>query len=234
LAARQTLSERRWPDTPEFNAELRRLRAGSSIRLLELVWSGYDAFCAEVLARVDCCQEDGDLERDITQRLEPKIREGMTGYEPFYVQHGPYEHESWLGPPAQPPEYDMAFVLRSNPRIMWPLEAKVLRTDGSVAEYVKEVKSNYLTCRYSPFSSEAAMLGYLVDGESENVFNNITEKGDWKLARHGHFSHRDHRTSDHKREIQEGKSYPIEFRCHHLVFRLRLQGSFGRAELMSG
>jgi len=222
LAARQTLSERRWPDTPEFNAELRRLKAGSSIRLLELVWKGYDAFCAQVLSQVAYCQDDGDLERDITQLLEPKIREGMTGYEPFEVQHGPYEHESWLGVPAQPPQYDIAFVLRSKPRVMWPLEAKVLRTDGSVREYIKEVRLNFLTCRYSPFSREAAMLGYLLSGDTESTFNNIAEKARWELSSHIDFPDRDHRTSDHHREVPQGKDYPIEFRCHHLVFRMQI------------
>ena len=222
MVARQTISERRWPDTAEFNVVLRRLKAGSSIRLLELVWKGYDAFCAEVLSQVDRSQEDEHLEITITQLLEPKIHDAMTGYEPFRVQHSPYEYETRTDAPGQPPQYDMAFVLTSNPRVMWPLEAKVLRTDGSVAENVKEVKSNFLTCRYSPFSSEAAMLGYLLAGNSESVFNNIAEKGGWKLATHAHFSDRDHRTSDHKREVPEGKLYPIEFRCHHLVFRLQV------------
>lgn len=222
MVARQTISERRWPDTAEFNAVLRRLKAGSSTKLLELVWKGYDAFCAEVLSQVDWLQNDSDVERDITQLLEPKIREGMSGFEPFDVQHGPYEHESWVGPPGQPPQYDIAFKLRCNPRVMWPLEAKVLRTDRSVAEYVKEVRLNFLTCRYSPFSNEAAMLGYLLSGDPKSAFDNIAERGGWKLATHAHFSSREHRTSNHKRKVPEGKSYPADFRCHHLNFALRV------------
>jgi len=222
LVARQIYSGRRWPDTPEFNAVLHSLKAGGSVVLLELVWKGYDRFCAETLSQIDCSKEDGDLERDITQLFEPKIREVMTGYEPFYVQHEPYEHESWLGPPAQPPQYDIAFVLDSHPRVMWPLEAKVLRTSSSVADYINEIKSNFLTCRYSPFSSEAAMLGYLLSGDSNTVFRNIEDKGRWKLSPHAHFPNRDHRTSDHGRKIPEGKSYPIKFRCHHIVLLLQI------------
>jgi len=221
LLARQTYSKRRWPNTPEFNSVLESLKEGNSIRLLELVWKGYDVFCADTLFQVDCSQDDDDLERDITQLLEPKIREVMTGYEPFYVQHGPYEHESWLGGSAQPPQYDIAFILQCNPRVMWPLEAKVLRTHGSVAEYVNEIRSNFLTCRYSPFSNEAAMLGYLLSGDSNTVFKNIADKGGWKLNSHPHFPYREHRTSDHQREIPEGKSYPIQFCCHHLVLQLQ-------------
>lgn len=195
------------------------------MRLLELVWRGYDAFCQEALARVECCQDDEDLERDITQLLEPKIRQEMTGYEPFVVQHGPYERETRVAPPAQPPQYDIAFILNSKRRVMWPLEAKVLRTDGSVAEYVKEIRLNFLTCRYSPFSSEAAMLGYLLAGAAETAFGNIAEKGGWELAPHGDFRDRDHRTSDHRRAVPEGKSYPADFRCHHLILPLQMRSA---------
>ena len=221
MVARQTYSERRWPDTAEFNSVLCAWKAAGSVILLGFVWKAYDGFCAECLSQVDCSEDDGDLERDITQLLESKIREVMTGFEPFDVQHGPYEHESWLGPPAQPPQYDIAFKLRCNLRVMWPLEAKVLRTDGTVAKYIHEIQDNFLTCRYSPFSSEAAMVGYLLSGNSETVFGNIAEKGGWNLSPHVHFSDRDHRTSEHERKIPEGKSYPIQFRCHHLVLRLQ-------------
>ena len=221
MVARQTYSERRWPDTAEFNSVLRAWKAAGSVILLGFVWKAYDAFCAECLTQVDCSKDDCNLEINITQLLELKIRESMTGLEPFDVQHGPYENESWLGPRGQPPQYDIAFQLRCNPRIMWPLEAKVLRTDGTVAEYIKEIRSNFLTCRYSPFSSEAAMLGYLLKGDSQVAFSNIGIKGNWKLNMHLQFPDRDHRTSDHKRIIPEGKMYTDHFRCHHLVLRLQ-------------
>jgi hypothetical protein len=220
LAARQTYSERRWSYPPEFNSVLRTWKAAGSTVLLTFVWSAYDTLCEECLSQVACSENDEDLERNITQLLEPRIHRAMTGYEPFDVQHGPYEDESRMAPPAQPPQYDMAFVLRSNPRAMWPLEAKVLRTDGSVAEYVKAIQCNFLTCRYSPFSSEAAMLGYLLAGDCESAFANIAKKGKWKLVAHTHFPERDHRTSDHEREVPKEKPYPIRFRCHHILLRL--------------
>jgi hypothetical protein len=220
LDARQTYSERRWPNTPEFNTVLRDLKQAGSTRLLAIVWKAYDKFCAGELARIDCSQADEDLERNITQLLEPEMRKVMSGLEPFYVQHEPYEHESRKAAPAQPPQYDIAFVLNDNPRIMWPLEAKVLRTDASVAEYVKEIQLNFLTCRYSPFSNEAAMLGYLLVGNCEIAFANIAKRGKWKLIAHDHSPKRDHRTSDHKRKVPEGKPYPAYFRCHHVLLQL--------------
>ncbi len=222
LGRGETYSERCWPDTAEFNGLLQNWQAAWSRVLLGFVWSGYDILCAEALSEVECSQADEDLERDITQLLEPRIRRAMTGYEPFYVQHGAYERESRAPAPAQPPQYDIAFILRSSPRVMWPLEAKVLRTDASVGEYVKAVKKNFLTCRYSPFSSEGAMVGYLLKGEANVAFENVSRKGGWILLPERDFSKRDHRTSKHERVVPEGKPYPVGFRCHHMVLRLGL------------
>lgn len=220
MVARQTYSERRWPNTPEFNSVLRELKQAGSTVLLTIVWKAYDKFRADELSQVDCSQDDEDLERDITQLLEPKMHQEMTGFEPFDVQHGPYERESRIAAPAQPPQYDIAFVLRDNPRVMWPLEAKVLRTERSVGPYIKEIQGNFVTCRYSPFSNEAAMLGYLLAGNCEIAFANIAKKGKWNLSIHDHFPKRDHRTSDHQREVPVGKPYPMHFRCHHLLLQL--------------
>ncbi len=221
MTGRQTYSERRWPDTPEFNSVIDRWRAAGSVTLLSFIWKAYDGFCEVYLSEIDCLMEDEDLERNVTQLLEPKIREAMTGYEPFYVQHGPYERESRAVAPAQPPQYDIAFVLRSNPRVKWPLEAKVLRTGGRVSEYINEIRANFMTCRYAPFSNEAAMLGYLLEGDSNVAFKKIAEKGGWKLSPHICFLDRKHRTSDHDREVPEGRPYPMHFRLHHLIFQLR-------------
>ncbi len=215
-----TYSERRWPDTPEFNSVLRSWKTAGSVILLRLVWSGYDLFYKEALSQVDCSQDDKDLERNITQLIEPKIQEAMSGFEPFYVQHGPNEHETRQPAPAQPPQYDIAFVLRVNPRVMWPLEAKILRTDSNVGNYVTEVKDDFLTCRYAPFSSEAAMLGYLLSGDYNKAFANISDKGGWNLKSHQDFPSRAHKVSNHSRFVPNGKKYPIRLQCHHLLFKL--------------
>lgn len=185
--------------------------------LLDFVWKAYDQM------RRDCPSvDDRTLERSITQLLEPRIHHQMSGYEPFYVQHGPFEHETMKKPPAQPPQYDLAFVLNADERIMWPLEAKVLETAGTVAEYVAEVRDQFLTCRYAPFSSEGAMLGYLLSGTPSDVFHNISEKLPCKLVDHPSFSSRPQKQSCHHRNVPTGKTYPIMFHCHHLI--LEFQG----------
>ena len=188
--------------------------------LLGFIWRGYDLLCKEVLDKIDINQADEDLERSVTQLLEPRVHRVMTGDEPFFVQHGPYEEETRHSAQAQPPVYDLAFVLRANERIKWPCEAKVLHTDGSVAEYRKAVTNEFLMCRYAPFSSQGAMLAYLFAGEPEILFTNIAAALACRLDSHPSFPQRPHRRSDHMRVVPTGKNYPRAFRCHHMVLRI--------------
>jgi hypothetical protein len=183
-----------------------------SAALLCLVWSAYDA-----LTNSKPVINAKDVERSITQVLEPRIRQAMSGDEPFYIQHGPYERETMKAPPAQPPQYDLAFILYGEERIMWPLEAKVLESDGAVSEYVKDIRQEFLTCRYAPFSSGGAMLAYLLSGSPAVVFNNISQKCSCKLESHPKFPSRPHKRSCHNRNVPQGKKYPVSFQCHHLI-----------------
>lgn len=180
--------------------------------MLGLIWLGYDQM------QSDKPVVDGrDLERSITQLLEPRIGRAMSGDEPFYVQHGPFERETMQPPPAQPPQYDIAFILRKDERIMWPMEAKVLETSGAVAEYVKDIHEQFLKCRYAPFSEEGVMLGYLLSGTADDAFQSIAKKTLCKLKDHLGFSTRPQKSSNHTRTVPTGKTYPSEFRCHHLM-----------------
>ena len=158
-----------------------------------------------------------DLERSITQLLEPRVRAYMTGDEPFYIQHGPYERETMKAPPAQPPQYDLAFVFRANERIMWPMEAKVLETSRRVADYVHDVQKEFLTCRYAPFSSSGAMLGYLLDGKPDDFFTAIAGNLACTLEPVSEYPDKPNRLSQHKRNVPAGKQYPINFDCYHIV-----------------
>ncbi len=180
--------------------------------LLGFVWSAYDA-----MVSAPPIVDTRDLERSITQLLEPRIDSAMTGFEPFYIQHGSHERETMAAPPAQPPTYDLAFVLRADERIMWPLEAKVLETPGTLADYERDVREEYLTCRYAPFSGSGAMLAYLLSGTASDALTRIAKKLGCTLQTVSEFPSRPHRVSNHKRKVPEGKTYPIDFGCHHLV-----------------
>ena len=185
--------------------------------MLGFVWTAYDAMRASMPV-----VEPRDLERSITQLMEPRIRDAMTGDEPYYIQHGPFEHETMAAPPAQPPTYDLAFVLRADERIMWPLEAKVLETPNQVADYDRDIRQEFLTCRYAPFSNAGAMLAYLLTGSATTVFEAIQSKLGTLLSAAPAFVNRAHRTSEHQRNVPQNKSYPNTFHCHHLV--LEFQG----------
>jgi hypothetical protein len=180
--------------------------------MLGFVWKAYDAMVKN-MPFVD----NRDLERSITQLLEPRIREAMSGDEPYYIQHGPYEHETMVAPPAQPPAYDLAFVLRAEERIMWPIEAKVLETPNQVAAYERDVREEFLKCRYAPFSKAAAMAAYLLSGSDDEAFQAIGKKLGCSLSLAKAFPDRAHRTSIHERTVPSNKRYPKAFVCHHLV-----------------
>ena len=180
--------------------------------LLGFIWTAYDDMCTQ-----PPWIERRDLERSITQLLDQRIRKAMTGFEPFYIQHGPYEHETMAAPPAQPPAYDLAFVLLADERVMWPLEAKVLETPGTLAQYRNDVRDQFLTCRYAPFSSSGAMLGYLLSGTAIDALNLLAAKLGCILETVSNFPTRPHRVSHHIRNVPSGKAYPKAFGCHHLI-----------------
>ena len=181
-------------------------------QFLVLVWSAYEKM-RKSMPNVNT----HDLERSITQLLEPRIRDAMTGYEPFYVQHGPFERETMMAPPAQPPEYDLAFIFRADERIMWPMEAKVLESSSRVAAYVRDIKNEFLKCRYAPFTNSGAMLGYLLVGNTDDVFASISNRLDVSLESIPSLLSKPGRLSRHKRDVPDGRPYPMDFVCYHLV-----------------
>ena len=181
-------------------------------QFLNFVWLAYENMIASP-PDVDT----RDLERSITQLLEPRIRDRMTGDEPFYVQHGSFERETMKPPPAQPPQYDLAFVSRADERIMWPIEAKVLKTPRRVAAYVRDVREEFLTCRYAPFSSSGAMLGYLLTGIPDDAFVTIAQRLGCNLETVAGHTEKPIRFSKHRRKVPDGKPYPAEFDCYHMI-----------------
>ena len=99
-------------------------------------------------------------------------------------------------------------------RDLIPLEAKILKTDGTVAKYVKEITGNFLESGYACFFNEAAMLGYLLNRQVEKVIENISKKLQSPLELYPPFRERNHRYSKHKRTGNEGAT---DFFCHHMI-----------------
>lgn len=217
---RFTFSERNFPKTGEFTSLARQWNKKAIEVLFDRVWRGYDLLWAEVLCGALWTDVADDIERDLTEQLEPRIQRSMTGFEPFGVQCCRRERETRRAAPAAPPEYDIAFYLHERPLVNFPLEAKLLRTDQALAAYVADVKQEFLTCRYAPFSAEGAMLGYLLKDAPAAVFAKIETDVPCQLQQHEGFPDRAHRFSDHQRTVEPGKTYPVAFRCHHLMLRL--------------
>lgn len=194
-------------------------------QLLGLVWGAYDDIHRDVWSRIDWTRDYDDLERSLSEDLAGAINGQMDGYLPVQVMHGPSERESRAAPPAQPPEYDIAFQWRDNPLLMWPLEAKVLNSDrdtkDNLKDYTDTARDRYLTGYYAPFSNGGAMLGYLKSGDPETVAGHIGMRLGVALVTYAAFPTRCHKTSDHLRTIPTGKSNPPKFRLHHLILPLR-------------
>ena len=81
---------------PEFIVSACSWMQNPARKFLGFIWLAYENMIA-TLPQVDT----RDLERSITQLLEPRVSDVMTGDEPFYIQHGPYERETMQAPPAQ-------------------------------------------------------------------------------------------------------------------------------------
>ena len=203
---RRTLYDLAWPSHEQDYADLAQRWGDDAVEMMMSVsWRGYEELVRTYFSRVDFTQADEELERTITQLLEPCIRQFLSGDEPYYVQHGCYEYATRAPAPAQPPQYDIAFVLIQNGRIMWPVEAKVLRTDARISRYVRDVKCEFLTGRYAPFTNGGAMFGYLFSGTSKSALDNIASRLGCPLVPFRGFDCNRHLVSEHYRRLLERK-----------------------------
>jgi hypothetical protein len=135
---------------------------------------------------------------------------------PYYLQHEKKEREQAI-PGRQPPEPDLSFVLFSNPRITFPMDAKILERDtvAGMADYADTVQNRFVNCVYAPFSTEGAMIAFLLKGSVKTVFKSLGTAMDGKLSQSAYITGRDHKTSSHNRSAPACKYK--KFRCHHLV-----------------
>lgn len=193
-------------------------------QLLRLLWAAYDRLAANKLSRIDLTTSDLQLERSAAELLHDEIQillreEG--GYASYLVAQERFEYETLDPKSNRPPQYDIAFVWRDDSTILWPCEAKVLRSEGAVAAYLTDVREAFLPCVYAPFSASGAMLGLLVNGNPNQALPHIAKKLPAKLATVAKHKNRPHRTSVHRRVIPRGKNYPREFTMHHFIFSLQ-------------
>jgi len=216
----RTIPASRWSEKRDFVELATNWRVDGMNILWNYVWQGWDSYQSDVLDKVDLSEANQQLERLITQDIELNIREVMSRYEPFVIQQERYEEENMH--PIRPKQTDLSFVWYQHRTSKFAIEAKVLYSDtkSGVKEYVEEINENFLKFRYAPLSSEGGMLGYLLKGDCAKAFSNIEKAISCQLNHHPDFQEREHKTSDHQRIVPPDKSYPVKFRCHHLVLQL--------------
>jgi hypothetical protein len=227
MRRRQTISEQRWPKDASFNS-LRAWPGDASVIILRRVWAAYDDLAEGILSEVDWTAAQDEVERSLTAYHSVKIQERQKGDEPFILVPEMPEFETREPAPARSKAYDFGFVMRGGDySVVWPIEAKVLKTDRKLTGYLRDLEDKYLSCRVAPFSHEGALVGYLLAGSPAVVFEGIGAHLSQLLLPHPHpdFSARNHRTSTHKRTVPQGKAYPKGFLCHHLVMELRMKPS---------
>ena len=111
MLRRFTTLETVYPECAEFRSLAEEWSRDAIVQMLEWVWAGYEILRSDILFRVDWSRAKDDLERELTELLDARIRMGMPALTFCYLQHEKKERESRLPAPAQPPEYDLAFVL---------------------------------------------------------------------------------------------------------------------------
>lgn len=212
--------DRAFPSNPEFLQLAQQLSATAEERMLALVWSGYDRLRRE-FGPVMATPDDRQIERSIASALESFMQMEHDNRAGYHIKHEAPEMATALSNEAHPPAYDIAFVMNANLRIMWPLEAKVLRHDGQVGAYVDDLRSNLLTGRYAPFSRSGGMLGFLLIGQPEKAVANIASRLATPLEPCPPF-HPDHAhyRSCHQRVPMYDFALGGAFTCHHLILQM--------------
>lgn len=194
--------------------------------MLQMVWDAFDDVTA-ALSSIDWTQGIDDVERGITEVLETALQRrwrASGGFPPFHIRHEAYERESRSAPPARPPQYDIAFILNDDERVMWPLEAKAIAddrdTNANFKDYVDTVNDRFLTGYYAPFSNGGAMIAFLRAGDPSALVTAVAGRLKATFVPSSDFPRRHHSVSTHDRDIPAGKPYQRDFVCHHLVMPL--------------
>lgn len=221
-----TIFDDLFPDsTPEFRAIAAVWPSHVVKQMLTLVWDAFDRMKAlPNFGQLDFSEDYAQLERSLTDLHMDEItllwRENASKFESFIPKHEAWEWQAITRRSARPPSCDLGFVLLSNRRIRWAVEAKVLKSPIAIADYLADLQK-YLDGRSAPFATESALGAYLLSGESDEVFAAIAQRLNCRLKPCEDFLSRPHRCSEHERSsTQLTGSTPAIFICHHLVFSL--------------
>ncbi len=216
MTRRPTFSELVWPSDPGGGNLPSEWASSQCFMILDWTWRAFDALMAKHAPAVDFSQPLEQLERDLVRchfvEIQLLFASETDGYATVVPQHEWPELESRKSAAAKPPAYDLAFISTANRRWAWPIEAKVLPTSATLAEYLKDVNDKFVAGVASPLHGEGAMIAYLLQKDSTEVFfQNLAAKLEQSLQRASGFAERPHRVTEHVRTSNPN------LRLHHLA-----------------
>lgn len=216
MTRRPTFSELVWPSDPDVRELASVWASENCVRVLGWTWRAFDALMAKHAPAVDFSQPMEQLERDLVRchfvEIQLLFASETDGYATVVPQHEWPELESRKSAAAKPPAYDLAFISTANQRWAWPIEAKVLPTPATLAEYLKDVSDKYVAGVASPLLGDGAMIAYLLQKDSAQAFfQNLAAKLQQSLQLVPEFAERTHRMTDHVRTSNPN------LRLHHLA-----------------
>lgn len=190
---------------------------------LERVWLAWENLYSASGSRL-IKEEWNDIvqkERGLAALHVNEILELQSSEDLFVCKPEVDEFESLHSPKAMPPRYDIAFTLRKgNPRILFPLEAKIIEKSTSITAICKDFTDKYLTGKGAPLSNVAVLIGYLLSGNSKEAFSNIEKEISTTLTPSSSFPNKSHRESTSDREPSEQFS-DRKFLCHWMICNLK-------------
>jgi hypothetical protein len=206
MSRRPTFSAQRWPMDEQSLQQARSWATGIATQVLDLTWRAFDKLQAEDLRHVDLRKPLDQLERDLTashfMHINQLWKQEDEGYSSICPHHEFPEQETRPGGKGKPPAYDLAFVYMANRRVAWPIEAKVLPTPGSLAQYLEDV-DKFVSGIAAPFTGEGGVIAYLLTGREADLFAQIKARlGQDLLAPIADaLTRRAHRTTHHVRAM---------------------------------
>jgi len=214
MMRRPTLSELAWPMDNCSRRQAQDWAQAASTQILDWTWRAFERLHDAVLSTVNITQPLEQLERDLARLHFSEINmlwAQETGGECAFTPHHEYPEQETRSPaPAKPPAYDIAFVWNNNPRFAWPIEAKVIRTPGSLAEYQGDTEK-FITGTAAPLTSEGSQIAYLLSGTPRVFLDNLRDRLHYSLQQSPDFPQRPHGITCHPRTPAP------DLRLHHLA-----------------
>jgi len=117
--------------------------------------------------------------RDLTSKHFIEINRLFAAETEVYASVSPHhefpENESSPGGSGKPPSPDLSFVWYENQRVSWSIEANVIRTPGTLDEYLGDT-AKFSMGTTAPLVGEGGQIACLLSGKDDEFFPNLQAK----------------------------------------------------------